>query len=174
MRCLRIVLCYVLMYCILFFTSGCKNEVDNNIVFGNYLVFNKGEIFQSILNRNESGISNTNKGVLPSVMKYAGNNEFLVAIQKPSLQGYITELSFDLRENNSELAKDKSGFLKSEKMAAEIIRTSPYYQSQFVNNINYWIVDLRKDIVFGPYNEPQYLKKRRQLNIPETINLKSL
>lgn len=65
-------------------------------------------------------------------------------------------------------------------LADSIIFNNPFYQNIFSREINYWIIKhfvkkkyfyQKSSIVYGPYSKIEYLKKRKELNIPEELKL---
>ena len=53
-----------------------------------------------------------------------------------------------------------------------IIKYDPYFKRSLSRKKNYWIIEKKKNLVLGPYSKPQYLMKRKELNIAINLQLK--
>lgn len=65
-----------------------------------------------------------------------------------------------------------SDFTKLQLIADSIIKFDPYYLKQLSRKRNYWIINKKKDIIFGPFSKVEYLRMRNQFKISETLFLK--
>jgi len=56
-------------------------------------------------------------------------------------------------------------------IADSLINNDPYYKKIFVNEVNYWIIYNRKDTLMGPLTKQEYIAKRKELKIPDNLQL---
>lgn len=59
---------------------------------------------------------------------------------------------------------------KSEKIADSIIKNNPLHKKVFSLKKVYWIIKIKGNTLFGPFNKQEYLSKRK--NIAVEVNLK--
>lgn len=55
------------------------------------------------------------------------------------------------------------------KIASKIIKEDPYFKEMFSRKINYYIIDKQKQEVYGPFSKENYLTKRKELKVSETL-----
>lgn len=55
------------------------------------------------------------------------------------------------------------------KIAKQIIQKDSFFKSMLSRKINYFIIDKKKQIVFGSFSINEYMLKRKELNIPESL-----
>jgi hypothetical protein len=77
--------------------------------------------------------------------------------------GEIVDYNFDKRyiliyRNASDKAKEYCN-----------LQDSLWMQQQGKNALQYWIIEKDKEIVYGPLEKKEYLDKRQELKIPETL-----
>ena len=60
---------------------------------------------------------------------------------------------------------------QSESIAKYLIEHDPYHQKVFANDTNYWIIYNPQDTLFGPMTKEEYLIKRKELNVPDNLQL---
>lgn len=104
------------------------------------------------------------KNIYSEVLDYSYNEDFILVKQKPNKKYHIKALLFEL--------EDIYLRSRSELIADSLINNSVHYKQIFDNEINYWIIDNKKDTLLGPLNEIEYLGKRNDLKIPQELKLK--
>jgi hypothetical protein len=55
------------------------------------------------------------------------------------------------------------------KIANQIIQKESFFKNMLSRKINYFIIDKKKQIVFGSFSINEYMHKRKELNIPESL-----
>jgi len=134
---------------------------------GEYFFRHEGENIKEILSHLPNELS-----VKPKVLKYSFDKNFIVAIQNPSLKEHINSIAFEIRNINSAYSKNTiRDIQKSKSIADSLIRHNLYYQRIFSRNLNYWIISHKDDSLFGPYSKEEYLIKRKELDVPNTLKL---
>jgi hypothetical protein len=59
----------------------------------------------------------------------------------------------------------------SRSIADSLIKNDPYYQKIFANEVNYWIIYNPKDTLIGPLTKEEYMIKRKEMKIPDDLQL---
>ncbi|MDB4293479.1 hypothetical protein N9954_08740 [Maribacter sp.] len=54
-------------------------------------------------------------------------------------------------------------------MADSILYNDEEYQRLFQNEVNFWIIDKKKKLAFGPYESSEFVIKRKELNVSATL-----
>ena len=57
-------------------------------------------------------------------------------------------------------------------IADSLIKNSPKFKLIFSRKYNYWIIKKKGDEIFGPYSENEYLEKRKEIGVPEGLQVK--
>lgn len=113
------------------------------------------------------------KEIYPNVVDYSFNSDFIIALQKPDYKEFKSIIAFQLRDNLKKYpGNSKKDIFESEKVADSILKANSFYKKIFANKINFWIIDNKRKILFGPLSKQEYENKRIELNIPENIKLK--
>jgi hypothetical protein len=87
------------------------------------------------------------KGVPGWVFVYDYNNEFIVALEK------------DIK-----ILEDERG---------KLILNGDFYDFVLHNGYSkYWIITHANDSIYGPFSKQEYLQKRKELGVPEELELK--
>lgn len=146
-------------------------------------------------------------GIYPNVIDFKFDNNWILALQEPTIDGYKQFLTQDLlyryqeivyETDSSEFNNYERKFLQSylwtdslihtnvmkeikpnnqtdfEKIypiADSIVHSNPKFKANFVRRQNYWIIDKRAEIIFGPYSKQQYNKQRKRLDVPINLQL---
>lgn len=150
------------------FLYGCNASDSTEDLSGDYFYRDEGINTKDILchlpNRKE---------IFSKVIRYDYNSNFIVAIQQPIYKEYKIAIAFNLRDNlkkyptNSKEEGEQSG-----KEADSILKHDPYYKLIFTHKINYWIIVNKSKEVLGPLTKEEYQSKRKELNIPESVEVK--
>ncbi|HQO86876.1 MAG TPA: hypothetical protein PKX84_04420 [Bacteroidia bacterium] len=104
------------------------------------------------------------ENIYSEVLNYCYNEDFILVKQKPNIEYHIKALIFELEDSYS---NSRSVFL-----ADSLINNDVYYRQIFDNEINYWIIDSRNEILLGPFQKNEYLNKRNDLRIPQELEFK--
>jgi hypothetical protein len=62
---------------------------------------------------------------------------------------------------------------KGEEIADSIIRNEPIHKKIFSLKKVYWIIQIKGDILLGPFNKQEYLLKRKKNRVEEDLKLKN-
>jgi len=90
---------------------------------------------------------NSGKGIPGWIFAYDYNNEFIIALEKD------IELS--------------------EKKREELIVSGDFYDYVLQNGYSkYWIIAHVNDSIYGPFSREEYLKKRKEIGVPQGLKLK--
>lgn len=90
----------------------------------------------------------SDKGIPGWIVEYAYNAEFIIAIEKD------IQLSEGERER--------------------LIMSGDFHEYLSQNGYSkYWIIAHANDSIFGPFKKEEYLKKRKELGVPQELKLKS-
>ena len=101
------------------------------------------------------------ENIYSEVLYYCYNKDFILVKQKPNKKYHIIAVSFELEDVYS---SSRSDFL-----ADSLINNDIYYKQIFDNEINYWIIDNKNEILLGPLQKNEYLNKRNDLEIPQEL-----
>ena len=52
-----------------------------------------------------------------------------------------------------------------------IFRNNPYYKKYFSDTVNYWIINKKEELIFGPFTKEEYLKKKQEIGVPKNLKL---
>jgi hypothetical protein len=157
--------------------GGYKMEYDSALDY--YIIIDKGEEIYA----NDSKEEQLKKGTLVRYYSASGavdsvllgkgstviesfidhdnvsyDSDFIILKQKPLKD--ICECNDSCLKNRYPNMND----LPTYKMCKEALEKSVFYQ--------YWIINKRKDAVYGPFQKQEYLQKREELGIPKELKLK--
>ncbi len=150
--------------------ASCGGGISNYIeeLSGDFIYVNYGGAFNIIQSPNSSYPS-----IYGEVIDHSYDDNFIIVAQHPSKKGYQSKISSRLRNedhkrypNNSEEER-----LKTDRIADSIITNDPYYQKIFARKLNYWIMSHKNKKMYGPLSEIEYLKKRKELRVPEELQV---
>lgn len=66
---------------------------------------------------------------------------------------------------------NQTSFEKIDLIADSIIKFDPFIKNDFQRKRNYWIILKKKEVVLGPYSKLQYQQQRKELKVPENLQL---
>jgi hypothetical protein len=155
MRIILLLLCLAL--------AGCGNQgVHGSAIAGGYLYLETSQENNSIVSPLQNG-----KDVYGHIVDYKSNGDFIVVCQAPDYYSYKMAIVDKL------LGSDKSANSLSaealEKKANNILQSDSSYKKVFLRKVNYWIMDIRNKIEYGPLSKEKYWATRSRLNIPADI-----
>jgi len=148
---------------------NCSNGDYTEELSGNYFYRNEGPDTKDILSH-----SPNRKEIYSKVLSYSYNERFIVAVQMPIYNEYKKMIAFDLRDDFKKYPKNSNDeILKSEKSADSILINDSFYKTIFSNKMNYWIIDHERKLFLGPLSLDEYELKRKQLGVPDNLQLDS-
>ena len=148
-----------------FFVQNCTSDYDEELS-GNYFYEDEGGELHSIVSHLPNRI-----GILPTVLDYDYNKDFILAVQQPYYQSCRDELAGKL--NPGDYYRSTEDIIKFQKLADSLIKYDAYYQKILSHKINYWIISNKENHVYGPLTLKEYFDKRKELHIPENLTIKT-
>lgn len=85
--------------------------------------------------------------------------------------GKVIELDFN---DEYIIARSIPTYKADEKDFSNLQEKDKYIESIPEKDYEFWIIEVEKDIVHGPFNEDEFNKKRKEISVPESIGLKGL
>lgn len=161
---------YCLILIILFplsiLVNGCSRDYTEDLS-GDYFYRDEGKDVKDIL----CHLPN-HKEIYSKVIGYDYNKDFIVAAQNPIYNEYRTTIGFNLRDNLKKFPSNSGEeIVESEKEADSILNHNPFYLSVFAHKLNYWIIYNKTQELYGPFTKSEYEYKRKQLRVPEDIQI---
>ncbi|MDH8701624.1 hypothetical protein M2138_000971 [Dysgonomonadaceae bacterium PH5-43] len=142
----------LLALCLLL-SSSCNFSDEVNHLGDGFYYMNEGSVLKMIFLSHEEKEPRLDEiSILPKVESYVFDESFIVVKQIPDKIGLGWVLGFVVDE-------------QTEERIDSLIQNNTYYKEVFSNKINYWIILKKKHQVLGPYNESNFNKERRELNI---------
>ncbi|MBN8574987.1 MAG: DUF3997 domain-containing protein [Candidatus Kapabacteria bacterium] len=111
---------------------------------------------------NEKKIQNI---IFPNVAKYQFNEDYIIAIQRPNKELSVQFIAIDLQVELMKGDATEESYQKSFIIADSILDNNEYYKEIFSSVSNYWIIDIKKDTVYGPLTKKKYLTLKKRMNI---------
>ena len=110
--------------------------------------------------------------IYSEVIGYNYDSDFIIVAQNPIYSDYRQMIGSNLRDNLKKYPNnDVADIAKSEKVADSILKHNSYYLSIFKNKINYWVISNKANKLYGPFTENEYKIKRRELDVPESLQI---
>jgi hypothetical protein len=159
---------FIIVIMVCFVSKGCiPNSDSTEDLSGHYFYRDEGEHVKDILchipNRQE---------IYSEVIDYAYDSDFIVVVQQPVYSEYKAMIGFNLRSTLKKYsANSKEDVAKSENEADSILVNDYFYQSVFKNKINYWIISHKAQQLYGPFTKDEYKEKRKDLRVPESLQI---
>jgi len=147
---------------------SCQSDCNKDLS-GNYFYRDEGEDVKQIISHTSSRL---NYQIFSKIICYDNNNDFIVAMQSPLKSDYTNMITFYLRDNIDRFP-DNSKYqqIQSEKVADSLLKYDVYYRKIFSNKVNYWIIRISNDSIYGPLNENEYYYLRSALGVPKSLKL---
>jgi len=147
---------------------SCQSDYNQDLS-GNYFYRDEGEDVKQIISHTSSKL---NHQIFSKVICYDYNNDFIIAMQNPLKEDHIDMVAFYLRDNFDKFPNNsKVQQIKSEKIADSLLKYDFYYRKIFSNNVNYWIIKVSNDSIYGPLNKNEYYYFRGVLGVPKSLKL---
>ena len=158
-----------LIFCSLFFFTQCGGgSIDfYEELSGNYFYRGEGSGSNEIISH-----SPNQKSIYGEVISYKFNNDFIIALQQPNYKSHKYLIAAQLRTDVTEFPANSSQEIKtSEKIADSLLKHDSFYLKIFSRKQNSWIIMNKPNKLYSPLNKEEYLRKRKQLNIPKELEL---
>lgn len=78
---------------------------------------------------------------------------------------YVKNIYLYFKNHNVPLDNSGKASKYKKKLADSLIHYNTLYKNIFKRQLNYWIIDKRRNQLLGPYNQDEYFKKKSLLNI---------
>lgn len=144
----------------------CSSDYSDELT-GDYFYRDEGGEIKQILSHTPN-----RRNIYGRVTSYVYNSSFIIVLQEPSKPDHISMIAFDLRDELGKYpANTKEEILQSENEADSILKNDRYYTNVFANRVNYWIISHKNDTVIGPLSQSEYFVKRRELLVPDYLQL---
>lgn len=151
---------------IVFFLFSCNLSDEVQSLPGGWVYMSEGTEYAYIyLNQrlhNEKKIQNI---IFPNVAKYQFNEDYIIAIQRPNKELSVQFIAIDLQVELMKGDTTEESYQKSFIIADSILDNNEYYKEIFSSVSNYWIIDIKKDTVYGPLTKKKYLTLKKRMNI---------
>lgn len=150
----------IVSICLLLLSScGAGVNSSSEELSGGSFFRESGSALNSITSHN--GLHRT---IYSRIIAYNHNGDFIVAVQKPNFEYHRILIA-------SELNTGHEDFRILEKSADSILTHDPYYLKIFSAKVNFWIIVNKTHELIGPMTKDEYLAKRKELNIPDDLEL---
>ncbi len=160
--------CTLVILCLILLGSCIPNSDYTEELSGDYFYRDEGTHVKDILSHLANG-----KEIYSEVLEYTYNSDFIIAAQTPVYEEYVSMIAFNLRDDSTKYHGDSDETrMKSEREADSILKHDSYYLSIFKHKINYWIIAHKTKTTYGPLQKEEYLKKRKELHIPDWVSIK--
>jgi hypothetical protein len=149
----------IVSICLLLLSScGAGFNSSSEELSGDYYFRESGNL-NSIRSHND-----LHSAIYSRIIAYDHNSDFIIAAQKPNLEHHRGLIA-------SELNTGHEDFSVLEKSADSILKHDPYYLKIFSSKINFWIIVSKSHELIGPLTKDEYQAKRKELNIPDDLEL---
>jgi hypothetical protein len=151
------------------FICSCSTGGDySEEISGGYFYRSEGADTKDILSHLPNG-----NNIYSKVVSYDYNSNFIIAAQQPIYNEYRSMIGFELRNDLSKYpSNSETDMIKSEVIADSILKNDPFYRKVFSRTTNYWIIDHTRNLFLGPLSFEEYEKKRKDLGVPDDLQLK--
>jgi hypothetical protein len=150
----------ILIFDYLYIIDGCSDDLS-----GHYYL-SQGHSIENRLPRKNI--------IFPKIVSYSYDDDFIVACQKPKREWSASSFYSEKERNGMKPYQENTTetMAMKEKYADSIFRTDPYFIKLFSRKVNYWIIVIKNDQMYGPLTKGEYLNARRKLCVPEGVKLK--
>jgi hypothetical protein len=135
----------------------------NEELSGNYFYRDEGEYSKEIVCHS----AGANKGIFGKVISFDYNSNFIIAAQIPSFDDYEAWIQFHYFYDS-----DYKDSIEKNEIQMSYHQKGTLYDKLFSHEINFWIISHEDKQIFGPLTLDEYLRKRRELNVPESLEVK--
>jgi hypothetical protein len=117
----------------------------DNLIAENYkLDYNPNEEI-CLINKQKSGNGYDLISISGHILFYGYSEEYIIAIEKPR------DSIYNFKEN-----------LRYDKMMKKVLES---------NFNQFWILKVKNDSLFGPFQKTEYLKKRKEIGVPDNLKI---
>lgn len=151
---------FILSICLLLLSS-CGAGVNSSFeeLSGGYYFRESGSNLNYIASHTD-----LRSAIYSKIIAFENNSDFIIAAQRPNLKYHRTLIASHRYAGPGDVEV-------SEKSADSILTHDPYYLKIFSAKLNYWIIVSRTHELIGPLTKGEYMAKRKELNIPEGLEL---
>ena len=139
---------------------------------GNYFYRDEGQETKEIISHGPNLNAPYLKDIYGTVIDYDDNSDFIIAIQHPNFEDYKIMVAFNLRDDTVKYPGSGINDEKSLPVADSILKHDPYFQKIFAHKVNYWIIVHKDKRLYGPLTKAEFLQKRKELDVPESLKIK--
>lgn len=138
-------------------------DSDLEVIEGKYKLFKQSNVDSQIMYSVTYDLDSLSiykylkNNIYPTVEKFVFHNDYILVKQRPKKDLYQKAIIW---EYESIFTNEKSKIVTD-----SIINRDPYFQKIFKNRINYWIIDVKKEILYGPFNLNEFNSKKKQLSV---------
>jgi len=145
---------------------GCSGDRTEELS-GDYFYRVEGPTAKDILCHSDSC-----KSIYANVISYNFDGNFIIAAQQPIFSAYVNMVGFELRNDLKKYPTNSIEEIEeSERIADSLLKHDPYYIKIFSRSLNYWIISHKDKQLYGPFSNEEYLQKRRELGVPNSLEL---
>ncbi|WP_439585471.1 hypothetical protein [Dyadobacter bucti] len=158
---------YLILFLIVFQSCGGISNTSEELGSG-FVYSNMGLSFKIIYNPNPD-----QHDILGKVISYCFSDDFIIVAQVPDKEVHRLVIANDLETNlkRKSIQLTQNNINQLDGVADSLIVNDPYYQKIFSQKLNYWIISHKSKKMYGPLSEIEYLKKRKELRVPEELQL---
>jgi hypothetical protein len=162
------------IHCILaafLFVLGCQHNSDYfEHLTSSYYYYSEGAYSKSILNNSNRSTNN----IYGTIVEYKYNSNYITAKQMPRKEEYKSYIVHSLILEYESRSRHFSATSRAEveQCADSIIDSTESYQNIFIRTINYWIIGIEMDTLYGPYDLKEFETVCRNLGVPRRLWLK--
>ncbi|MCB9065462.1 MAG: hypothetical protein H6551_10020 [Chitinophagales bacterium] len=152
----------ILLLCVM---VSCSDKIEE--LPGKYTYIHEGEDLKFIQHEYD-----WEKSIYGKVQNVAYNDKFIVVEERPLYDNYRSAVVSNLHEFDKrwdEVVIEPDELKKREIVADSLLKNHTKFVKILSTNINYWIIDVSKDSLLGPYSYEEYISKRRLLEIPNSV-----
>lgn len=149
-----------------FLITSCTSDYSEDLSGGYFYVAEGGK--QKII----WSSSPDKQDLYATIIDYDYNDDFIIAIQEPDSLEIVHQISFDLEEDTKLFPINSVDNTERSLIVADsIIRNDPFYQLMLSRQYNYWIVQHKKNKVYGPLSREDFDSIKYKLKIPRNLRI---
>jgi len=89
----------------------------------------------------------------------------------PQIDGKVIDLGFN---DEYIIARSIPTYKANNQKFSNFSEMEKYIESIPEEDYEFWIIEVENDVVYGPLNEDEFNKKRKEISVPESMKLKEL
>lgn len=153
----------VILLILVFIVSLFWSNPELKVIAGNYQIHRPSRAYSQILSGTPSDLDSISvykyiKTIIyPTVENYDNDENYILVRQRPNKEMYKSQLTWQLEHV---FTNEKSHYV-----ADSLMTYDTYFKNVFSNSVNYYIIDIKKEILYGPFDLNEFNAKKKQLNI---------